>query len=86
MIARTIRFPEPLRDRILADAERCGRSFESHVIALLRNHFGENVDIVPPPAHVLALAAASVAGIPEPELAPRGQSLKARSRSTARGS
>jgi hypothetical protein len=40
--ARTIRFPKRLRDRIAADAERCGRSFEAQVLAILRRHFGES--------------------------------------------
>jgi hypothetical protein len=62
-IARTIRFPAVLRDKIAADAERCGRSFEAHVIALLRRHFGEDVDIAPSPAEILALAAASLADV-----------------------
>jgi hypothetical protein len=44
-IARTIRFPSKLREKIAADAERCGRSFSEKVIALLRRHYGENVDI-----------------------------------------
>jgi hypothetical protein len=43
-IARTIRFPKALRERISADAERCNRSFESQVIAVLRRHYGEDVD------------------------------------------
>jgi hypothetical protein len=63
-IARTIRFPAGLRDKIAADAERCGRSFEGQVIALLRRHYGEDVDIAPPPAKILALAAASLADVP----------------------
>jgi hypothetical protein len=62
-IARTIRFPAALRDRIAVDAERCGRSFEAQVIALLRRHYGEDVDIAPPPAEIVALAAASLAGV-----------------------
>lgn len=62
--ARTIRFPEALRNRIAADAERCGRSLEGQVIALRRHHFGEDVDIAPKPADVLVLAAASLANIP----------------------
>jgi hypothetical protein len=62
-IARTIRFPAALRDRLAADADRCGRSFEGHVIALLRRHFGEDVDIAPNPADVLALASASLAEV-----------------------
>jgi hypothetical protein len=61
--ARTIRFPEPLRHRIAADAERCGRSFEAHVLALLRRHFGESVDIVPPPDSLLGLAFRTAEGI-----------------------
>lgn len=63
-IARTIRFPAGLRDKIMADAERCGRSFEGQVIALLRRHYGEDVDIAPGPAEILALAAASLVDIP----------------------
>jgi len=66
-VARTIRFPSGLRDKITADAERCGRSFEGQVIALLRRHYGEDVDIAPNPAEILALAAASFAGIPAEE-------------------
>jgi hypothetical protein len=67
-IARTIRFPRPLRERIAADAERCGRSFEAHVIAMLRRHFGEDVDIAPAPRTVIALARGSLTG-----LSPRDQ-------------
>jgi hypothetical protein len=67
-IARTIRFPARLRDRIAADAERCGRSFEGQVIALLRRHYGEDVDIAPAPTEILALAAASLADIPASDL------------------
>lgn len=63
-IARTIRIPVTLRKRIAADAERCGRSFEGQVIALLRRHYGEDVDIAPGPAGILALAVASLADIP----------------------
>ena len=63
-IARTIRFPAALRDRLAADAGRCGRSFEGQVIALLRRHYGEDVDIAPGPADILALASASLADIP----------------------
>lgn len=66
-IARTIRIPVALRQRIAADAERCGRSFEGQVIALLRRHYGEDVDIAPGPAGILALALASLAGVPAPE-------------------
>jgi len=63
-IARTIRIPAELRKKIAADAERCGRSFEGQVIALLRRHYGEDVDIAPGPAGILALAVASLADIP----------------------
>lgn len=59
-IARTIRIPVALRKRIAADAERCGRSFEGQVLALLRRH-GEDVDIAPGPVGILALAVASLA-------------------------
>lgn len=68
MIARTIRFPAGLRDKIAADAERCGRSFEGQVIALLRRHYGQDVDIAPAPAAILALAAASLADVPAADL------------------
>ena len=62
-VARTIRFSTELRAKIAADAERCGRSFEGQVIALLRRHYGEDVDIAPSPAEILALATASFADI-----------------------
>jgi hypothetical protein len=62
-VARTIRFPAGLRDRIAADAERCGRSFEGQVIALLRRHYGEDVDIAPSASEILALASASLAEV-----------------------
>ena len=68
LVARTIRFPPGLREKLAADAERCGRSFEGQVIALLRRHYGEDVDIAPTPATIVALAAASLADIPGPEL------------------
>jgi hypothetical protein len=67
-IARTIRFPAALRDRIAADADRCGRSFEGQVIALLRRHYGEDVDIAPNAAGVLALASASLAEVSASDL------------------
>lgn len=67
-IARTIRFPSALRDRLAADADRCGRSFEGQVIALLRRHYGEDVDIAPSPSDILALASASFADVPVSEL------------------
>ena len=63
--ARTIRFPDELRDRIASDAGRCGRSFESHVIAILRRHFGEDVDISPSPDAILSHALGSLAGVTE---------------------
>lgn len=63
-IARTIRIPAALRKKIASDAERCGRSIEGQVIALLRRHYGEDVDIAPGPAGILALAVASLADIP----------------------
>ena len=63
-VARTVRFPTGLRDRIAADAVRCGRSFEGQVLALLRRHYGEDVDISPAPSEILALASASLADIP----------------------
>jgi len=75
-VARTVRFPSGLRDKITADAERCGRSFEGQVIALLRRHYGEDVDIAPPPAEILALAAASFADIPAAELRSLTRRLK----------
>lgn len=75
-IARTIRFPAGLRDKIAADAERCGRSFEGQVIALLRRHYGEDVDIAPGPAEILALAAASLADVPAPDLRRLTRKLK----------
>ncbi|MFL6263458.1 MAG: hypothetical protein ACJ76Y_27515 [Thermoanaerobaculia bacterium] len=75
-VARTIRFPSGLRDKITADAKRCGRSFEGQVIALLRRHYGEDVDIATPPAEILALAAASFADIPAAELRSLTRRLK----------
>lgn len=66
-VARTIRFPAALREKIMADAERYGQSFDGQVIALLRRHYGEDVDIAPNPAEILALAAASLADIPAAE-------------------
>ena len=65
--ARTIRFPDSLRERIAADAERCGRSFESQAIAILRRHYGEDVDISPSPDAILSLALGSLAGVAEPD-------------------
>lgn len=65
LTARTIRFPGKLRARIAEDAERCGRSFEAQILAILRRHYGEDVDIAPTPERVLELARRSLAGIPE---------------------
>ena len=59
-VARTIRFPKRLRQRIAEDADRCGRSFEAHVLAILRHHYGEDVDIAPVPEAILTLARASI--------------------------
>lgn len=67
-IARTVRFPASLRDRLAADANRCGRSFEGQVIALLRRHYGGDVDIAPTAADILALASASLEGVPPADL------------------
>lgn len=75
-VARTIRFPGVLRDKITADAERCGRSFEGQVIALLRRHYGEDVDIAPGPTEILALAAASLSGVPDSDLGALTRRLK----------
>ena len=66
-IARTIRFPARVRERIAADAERCGRSFEAQVIAILRRHYGEDVDIAPASDAILALARGSLAGMTSQE-------------------
>jgi hypothetical protein len=60
---RTIRIPVALREKIAADAARCGRSFEGQVLAVLRRHYGEDVDIAPAPAAILALAVASFAHV-----------------------
>ena len=79
-IARTIRFPSGLRSKIAADAERCGRSFEAHVLALLRRHFGEDVDIAPSPADVLALASASLSDVPAADVHLLTRKLKATER------
>jgi hypothetical protein len=38
------------------------------VIAILRRHYGEDVDIAPAPAEILGLAAASLAGVSEREI------------------
>src|SRR5437773_5100874 len=61
--ATTVRLPPRLRARIALDAERCGRSCEEQVVAILRRHYGEAVDIVPTPALILTLAEQSLAGL-----------------------
>jgi hypothetical protein len=66
-VARTIRFPPRVRDRIAEDAERCGRSFEAQVIAILRRHFGEDVDLAPSPDAILSLARGSLSGVSREE-------------------
>jgi hypothetical protein len=66
-VARTIRIPPSLRKRIAADAERCGRSFDGQVIALLRCHYGEDADVAPRPAVIVALALATLADVPASE-------------------
>ncbi len=38
------------------------------MIALLRRHYGEDVDIAPDPADILALASASLAGVTASDL------------------
>jgi hypothetical protein len=63
---------------LAADADRCGRSFEGQVIALLRRHYGEDVDIAPPPADILALASASLADVPVSDLRLLTRKLKER--------
>ena len=63
VVARTVRFPEALRRRIASDADRCGRSFEAQVIAVLRHHYGEDVDLAPSPDHVVRLAEQSFANL-----------------------
>lgn len=75
-VARTIRFPASLRERIASDADRCGRSFEGQVLALLRRHYGEDVDIAPSPQDILALATASFAGIPAADARTLSRRLK----------
>jgi hypothetical protein len=41
--------------------------FRGQVIALVRRHYGEDVDIAPSPDGILALAVASLADIPASE-------------------
>ncbi|MFI5305788.1 MAG: hypothetical protein ACHQ53_00470 [Polyangiales bacterium] len=79
-IARTVRFPVGLRSRVAADAERCGRSFEGQVLALLRRHYGEDVDIAPAPADILALASASLAEVSAADVRSLTRKLRATGR------
>ncbi|MEE8408606.1 MAG: hypothetical protein V3T05_03280 [Myxococcota bacterium] len=81
MTARTVRFPANLRERIAQDAERCGRSFEAQVMAILRRHYGEDVDIAPTPDTILALAKGSLAGVSESERSRLTQRLTERDES-----
>ena len=67
--SRTIRFLPRLRARITNDAARCGRTFEAQVVAILRRHYGEDVDIAPAPDALLELAVGSLAGISEADRA-----------------
>jgi hypothetical protein len=50
------------------------------VIALLRRHYGEDIDIAPRPAGILALAVASLADIPASERDPVTRKLGERER------
>jgi hypothetical protein len=79
-VARTIRIPAALRKKIAADADRCARSFEQQVIALLRRHYGEDVDIAMGPAGILALAVASLADTSSSERALLTRKLEERGR------
>ena len=76
-VARTIRFSAGLREKLAIDAERCGRSFEAQVIALLRRHYGEDVDIAPSPVEILALATASLADMSPADVRVIERKLKA---------
>ena len=58
-----------MRERLGADAERCGRSFEAQVIAILRRHYGEDVDIAPARDALLALARSSLEGVESSDMA-----------------
>ncbi len=73
--ARTIRFPAELHRRLASDAERCGRSLEAQVIAILRRHYGQDVDLAPAPDVVLSLARGSLAGISEADQQELGRRL-----------
>jgi len=72
-----LRLPARLRTQIAADAERCGRTVQEQVVAILRRHYGESVDIVPTPAFILALAEESLAGLSEADRALVTTRLKA---------
>jgi hypothetical protein len=50
------------------------------VISLLRRHYGEDVDIAPSPAEILAMATGSLAGIPVADVRLIEQKLKTRER------
>lgn len=67
-VTRTLRLPSGLHEKISADARRCERTFNRQVIALLCRHYGDDVDIVPRPAEILGLAAASFADVPITDL------------------
>jgi hypothetical protein len=64
-VGRTLHFSSRLQAQLEADAVRCGRSFEAQVLAILRRHYGEDVDIAPTSMSILALAAGSMEGVPE---------------------
>jgi hypothetical protein len=66
--------------KLSTDAERCGRSFEGQVIALLRHHYGEDVDISPSPVEILALATASMADMSSTDARLLERKLKANDR------
>jgi len=72
-IACTIRMPNGLRKRIATDADRCGRSFEGQVIAVLRHY-----DIAPVPSEILTLALATLAEVPPSEQGMLSRKLRER--------
>lgn len=76
---RTVRFPSRLRSLIAADADRCGRSFEAQVLAILRRHYGEDVDIAPAADGILSLARGSLAGLSPDDVAVVTRRLTTRS-------
>jgi len=59
----TIRFSGRLKRWITADSERCGRNFEAQVIAILRKHYGADVNLTPAPEQMLTHARGSSAGL-----------------------